>query len=138
MADAISEGLGEGGVPSRVFHMPTSDRNDVITEIFKAGAVVVGSSTINGGVLPTIAPVLEDLKGLKFRNKISGAFGSYGWSGEAVPKIKKHLESCGFSFVGSGIVAKWQPTAEDLEACREAYGRNFSIRLIQTRSVAYE
>lgn len=58
--------------------MPTSDGNQVITEIFKADAVVVGSSTINGGVLPTIAPVLEDLKGLKFRNKISGAFGSYG------------------------------------------------------------
>ncbi len=130
MTDAISEGLGEGGVPSRVFHIPTSDRNDVITEIFKAGAVVVGSSTINNSVLPTIAPILEDLKGLKFRNKVTGAFGSYGWSGESVPKIKKHLESCGLDVVGDGVAAKWQPTMEDLEACRE-YGREIAGKLME-------
>jgi len=130
MADAISEGLGEGGVPSRVFHMPTSDRNDVITEIFKSGAVVVGSSTINNSVLPTIAPILEDLKGLKFRNKVTGAFGSYGWSGESVPKIKKHLESCGFDVVGDGVAAKWQPTVEDLDGCRE-YGRKIAEELVR-------
>jgi flavorubredoxin len=92
--------------------------------------VVVGSSTINNSVLPTIAPILEDLKGLKFRNKVTGAFGSYGWSGESVPKIKKHLESCGFDVVGDGVAAKWQPTVEDLDGCRE-YGRKIAEELVR-------
>ncbi len=130
MTDAISEGLGEGSVPLRVFHMPTSDRNDVIAEIFKTGAVIVGSSTINGGVLPTIAPILEDPKGLKFRNKISGAFGFHGWSGESALRIKKHMESRGFPVVGEGVAAKWRPAAKDLEACRE-YGREIAGKLME-------
>ena len=75
-----------------MFHMAVSDRNDVITEVFKAKAVIVGSPTFNQGVLPTIAPILEDLRGLKFQNKIGAAFGTYGWSGESVKIIEEHLK----------------------------------------------
>ena len=55
----------------------------MIAEIFKAKAVIVGSPTLNHGLLPTIMPILEDLRGLRFQNKIGAAFGTYGWSGES-------------------------------------------------------
>jgi len=118
MAEAIGEGLKAEGVPFRAFYMPVSDRNDVITEIFRAKAVIVGSPTFNNGPLPTITPILEDLKGLKFQNKLSAAFGSYGWSGEAVKIIEDHLALCKFSKAAEGVKAKWQPNAEDLAKCR--------------------
>ncbi len=119
MAEAIGDGLAAEGVPYQIFHMAVSDRNDVVTEIFKAKAVIVGSPTFNRGVLPTLSPILEELKGLRFQNKIGAAFGSYGWSGEAVKIIREHLEGCGIPVVGEGILAKWQPKMEDLARCKE-------------------
>jgi anaerobic nitric oxide reductase flavorubredoxin len=91
MAEAVAQGIAGEGVPFKLFHAGLSDRNDLNTEIFKAKAVVVGSPTFNQGVLPSITPVLEDLRGLKFQNKIGAAFGSFGWSGEAVAILEEHL-----------------------------------------------
>ncbi len=102
--------------------MATSDRNDVLTEIFKARAVILGSPTLNQGVLPSITPIIEDLKGLKFKNKIGAAFGSYGWSGESVKILEGHLDEAKITRAAPGILAKWQPVAEDLAKCRE-FGR---------------
>jgi anaerobic nitric oxide reductase flavorubredoxin len=119
MAEAIGDGLAAEDVPYKVFHMAVSDINDVVTEVFKAGAIIVGSPTFNQGVLPTISPILENLKGLKFQNKIGAAFGSYGWSGEAVKIIEEHLDRCKIPVVAEGIRAKWQPKPDDLTRCRE-------------------
>ena len=119
MAEAVGEGLAAENVPFKLFHVAVTDRNDVLTEVFKAKAVVVGSPTVNRGVLPTLSPILEDLKGLRFKNKIGAAFGSYGWSGEAVKLIEEHLALCGLPVIGPGVLAKWQPTEADLAACRE-------------------
>ena len=122
MAEAVGTGLAAEGVVHKIFHMAVTDRNDVITEIFKAKAVVIGSPTLNQGLLPTIAPILEDLKGLKFQNKIGAAFGTYGWSGESVKLIEEHLNRCKIPLAAQGVRAKWQPKAADLEEC-EKLGR---------------
>jgi anaerobic nitric oxide reductase flavorubredoxin len=119
MAEAIGAGLAAEGVPYKTFYLPTSDRNDIVTEIFKTKAIIVGSPTFNQGLLPTITPILEDLKGLRFQNKIGAAFGCYGWSGESVKLIEEHLQKCQIPLVAEGILAKWQPKPEDLDRCRE-------------------
>jgi anaerobic nitric oxide reductase flavorubredoxin len=118
MAEAIGEGLAAKSIPYQIFYMPTADRNDVIAEIFKARAIIIGSPTFNQGLLPTIAPILEDLKGLKFQNKIGAAFGCYGWSGESVKIIEEHLAKCNIPLAAEGIRAKWQPRDNDLAKCR--------------------
>jgi flavorubredoxin len=128
LAEALGAGLVAEGVPYKLFHMATSDRNDVITEVFSAGAVLVGSPTFNRGVLATISPILEDLRGLGFKNKIGAAFGTYGWSGESPKLITKHLQDCGIRVVGEPLAAKWQPNAEDLERGR-ALGRQVAQAL---------
>jgi flavorubredoxin len=119
MAEAIGDGLADEGVSHKLFHMAVSDRNDVITEIFKAKAVIIGSPTLNQGILPTIAPILEDLRGLKFQNKIGAAFGTYGWSGESVKVIEEHLNRCKIPIATPGVRAKWQPKTGDLANCRK-------------------
>lgn len=118
MAVAIADGVAEGGIPSKVFHMAVADRNDVLVEIFKTKAIIIGCPTLNRGLLPSITPVLEDCKGLHFKNKISAAFGSFGWSGESVKIIEEHLEKCGFKIVAPGIKVKWQPTSDDITSCK--------------------
>lgn len=119
MSEAIGEGLLSEAVPHKIFPMPVSDVNDVVAEIFKARAVIVGSSTHNGGLLPSMAPVLEELRTLKFRNKIGAAFGSYGWSGESVKTIEEHLAESKVQKVAEGVLVKWRPRPEDLAKCRE-------------------
>jgi flavorubredoxin len=117
MADAIGTGLAKAGVPYRILNMATTDRNDVITEVFKAKAVIVGSPTVNRGPLATIMPVLEDMRGLRFRNRIGAAFGSFGWSGEAVGLLEEHLKAAGIALAAPGLKSPWQPAAEDLARC---------------------
>jgi len=122
MAEAIGDGLTDAGVDYKLIHAAVTDRNDALVDVFNARTIIVGSPTFNNGVLPTIAPILHDLKGLKFKNKLGAAFGSYGWSGESIKFIESYLGQCDIRIVREGIKCKWQPRAEDLEACR-AFGR---------------
>jgi flavorubredoxin len=128
MAQAIGEGLAKEGVKFKLFNMAVSDRNDVLTEVFKTRGIIIGSPTLNNGLLPTIKPILEDLKGLKFKNKVGAAFGSYGWSGENVKLIEENLEKAKVKVVQEGIKFKWQPTKDELEKCVE-FGRSFAAKM---------
>ncbi|MDO8725450.1 MAG: flavodoxin domain-containing protein [Candidatus Methanoperedens sp.] len=125
MAKAIAEGLEMEGVKFKLFNMAVSDRNDVLSEVFKTKGIIIGSPTLNNGLLPTIKPILEDLKGLKFKNKVGAAFGSYGWSGENVKLIEETLEKAKIKKLLDGIKVKWQPTKDELRMCVE-FGRNFA------------
>jgi len=128
MAEAIGDGLTAEGVSHKLFHVAISDRNDVLTEIFQARGVVIGSPTLNNGVLASVSPILEDLRGLRFQNKVGAAFGSYGWSGEAVKLIEEHFAKCNIPLASKGVGAKWQPTEQDLQACM-ALGREVGRRV---------
>lgn len=127
MADAIGEGIREAdpSVRIKVMNSAKEDKNDIITEVFRSKAVLVGSPTINYGFAYSIGGLLEMMKGLKFKKKKAAAFGSYGWSGDAVKQISEHLAQSGFELVDDGCKTLWVPDENALEACR-AYGRSFA------------
>ncbi|MCK5487260.1 MAG: flavodoxin domain-containing protein, partial [Desulfobacterales bacterium] len=87
MAEAIAAGINKEGVPTKPLHLRKWHRSEVMTEVFDAKAVIVGGPTLNNGLFPSLADFLSYMKGLKPLNKIGAAFGSYGWSGEAVKMI---------------------------------------------------
>jgi flavorubredoxin len=128
MGQAIAKGLEKEGVKYKLFNVAVCDKNDVLTEIFKTKGILIGSPTLNNGLLPTIMPILEELKGLKFKNKVGAAFGSYGWSGENVKLIEENLEKAKIKILQEGIKFKWQPTKEELEKCVE-FGRSFAQKM---------
>lgn len=117
MAKAIGEGLASGGTEVKVMPLRACHRSDVATEILDAGAVLVGSPTLNNNVFPTVADVLTYLKGLKPKNLIGGVFGSYGWSGEATKLIEKALAEMKVEMVAEPVQAKYVPDSTDLEKC---------------------
>jgi len=90
----------------------------VATELLEAGALIVASPTINNQVFPTVADLLTYLEGLKPKNLVGAAFGSYGWSGEAVAKIEEWLGRMKVDLVAEGVKARYVPDAEALAACR--------------------
>jgi len=118
MAETIAETLGEEGVHAVPMKLRTCHRSDIITEVVDAGAIIVGSPTLNNGLFPTVADFLTYMKGLKPLNKIGAAFGSYGWSGEAVKLINQELEAMKFDVVDPGVRIQYVPDEKGLEACR--------------------
>ena len=128
MAGTIARALSRDGVHAKPFHLRSCHRSDVMTEILDAGAVIVGSPTLNNGLFPTVSDFLTYMKGLKPKNKIGAAFGSYGWSGEAVKGVTTELEGMNFKVVDPGLKIQYVPTSEGLEACR-ALARKIAAEL---------
>lgn len=124
IAETLAEGLREADRNSTVKIINSSkyDKNDILTEVFKSKAILVGSSTINKGILSSIAGILEMIRGLGFKNKKAIAFGSYGWSGESVKMITEQLKKAGFEVINDGVREAWNPDEACLEKIR-LYGK---------------
>jgi flavorubredoxin len=88
-----------------------------MTDVLDAGAVIVGSPTLNNGLFPTVSDFLTYMKGLRPKNKIGAAFGSYGWSAEAVKLINTELETMKFEVIDPGLKIQYVPDNEGIEAC---------------------
>ena len=97
MAELIAEGIKEAdsSVTVKLYNSSRSDKTDVLTEVFKSKAILVGSSTVNRGVLSSIAAIIEEIKGLSFKNKKAAGFGCYGWSGESPKENQREIERRG-------------------------------------------
>lgn len=127
MAEAIAEGIKQADrqVEVKLFNSARADKNDILTEVFRSKAVLVGSPTVNKGVLSSIGSFLEEIKGLSFKNKKAAAFGAYGWSGESMATISKGLSEAGFNVVSDGLRLLWNPDAESLARCAD-FGKEFA------------
>ncbi len=119
MAEAIVEAIGEEGISVKLINIRKWHRSDIMTEVLDSGAILIGSPTINNGLFPTVSDILTYMKGLRPKNKIGAAFGSYGWSGEAVKLINKELEEMKFEIIDPGIRFQFVPEKEILSKCRE-------------------
>jgi len=130
MAEQIAAGIRESDnqVTVKLYNLAKTDKNDIITEIFRSKAVLFGSPTINNGILVSVAGVLEEVQGLKFKKKKAGAFGSYGWSGESVKILSGKLAQSGLDVVDEGLRLLWAPDQESMQRCRE-YGKAFAEKL---------
>jgi flavorubredoxin len=117
MARAIGEGLAHSGVDVKLMSMAENHRSDVAYEVLDAGALIVGSPTLNNNVFPSIADVLTYLKGLRPRNLIGAAFGSYGWSGESIRQVEDFLGEMNIELVGESVSTKHVPDSSALDQC---------------------
>ena len=100
----------------KVFNISKSDKNEVMTEVFKSKALAVGSPTVANSILSPVAGWLEFLKQLKFKKKKAAAFGCYGWSGESVKVLQESLKAAGFQVIPENIRAEWVAKEEDFAA----------------------
>ncbi len=131
MAVAVADGLTAGGATPRVVPLRSSHRSDLAMEILDAGALILGSPTINQQMFPTLADVLTYLKGLKPLNLVGAAFGSYGWSGEAVGYLNDLLKQMKVELVSDGVKVQYVPDDNALNECR-ALGVLVADRLKRT------
>lgn len=117
MARAISEGLADKGITVKLMSLDAVHRSDVAYELLDAGILALGSPTLNNNLFPSMADVLTYLKGLRPRNLLGAAFGSYGWSGESVKQLETYLEDMKADLPGEGIRVKHVPGEGALKQC---------------------
>jgi len=117
MARAIAEGIESEGVVVKVMGLEGWHRSDVMTEILDARAVVLGSATLNNGMMPRMADMLAYMKGLRPAGKIGAAFGSYGWGGEAPRLLDAFIAEMKFEIAGECLRVNYVPGPDDLAKC---------------------
>jgi anaerobic nitric oxide reductase flavorubredoxin len=128
MTVPIMQGIKDEGVDVKVVKLRSNPVSHAVKEFWKARACLVGSPTLNNSMFPTIAQFLTYLKGLKPKNRMTAAFGSYGWGGGAVRDIYEELKKMGLEIVEQGIQVVYKPSAEDKKNCYE-FGREFANRV---------
>ena len=130
MAEGIAAGIKsvDKDVAVKLYNAAHSDKNDVITEMFKSKAILIGSSTVNKSIMSATAAILGMVKGLGFKDKKAAAFGSYGWSGESVAIITEKLKEAKLQIVNDGIKELWNPDKASMDRCKE-FGRDFISKL---------
>ena len=130
MAEAIARGIrmADAEVELAVHSLARSDKNDVMTDMFRSKAVLIGSPSHNKCALASVGAVIEELRGLAFQGKKAAAFGCYGWSGEAQARLTAILGEIGFDVVDAGIKNMWEPDGAALDACVE-YGKQFAVKV---------
>ena len=126
LAEAIAEGIKQADptVNIKLYNTGRKDKNDILTEIFQSKAILVGSPTVNNGVLSSIAGIMEEIRGLQFKNKKAAAFGTYGWSEKSVKMIGQLLDEAGFEVVSDGYKVSWNPDEATIDGAVE-FGKNF-------------
>ena len=130
MAKAVAAGINMTGASVKLINLAHSHRSDVMADVLNAKAVILGCATLNNGMLPRMAGFLMYMRGLKPTNKIGAAFGSFGWSGEAVKLMNRAMEDMKFDIIEPGLRVKYVPGHTDLSECVEM-GKRIGQAVIQ-------
>jgi flavorubredoxin len=130
LAFALAEGIRAAGVEVQLCDLEANDRSAVMTEVGRSGLIAFGAPTMNNQMFPKMADVLNYVKGLRPKNKIGFAFGSYGWSGEGAKQISAELEAMGAEQLEPLFQVKYMPSAEDLCKMTEI-GKKLGAALIE-------
>jgi flavorubredoxin len=118
MAEAVAAGAeSAGGVRVSLYDLEGSEVAPFVDLIEGADGIVIGSPTINGDAVKPVWDLLSSLAVVGVRGKLGAAFGSFGWSGEAVAMIEDRLRGLKLRVPVKGVRAKLVPTADELAEC---------------------
>jgi anaerobic nitric oxide reductase flavorubredoxin len=130
MTIPIAEGIKAAGVEVDVIKLRATPMSVAIKKFWESRGALIGTPTLNNIMFPSVAEFLQHLKGLRPKNRIAGAFGSFGWGGGAVKEAYDTLKSMGLETVEPGIQVQYRPSVEDDQKCFE-YGKQFAEKVIE-------
>lgn len=120
MAIALQDGLESAGVPVTVRSLQTNHISQIMPDVLHSRAVLIGTPTLNNGMLPSVGAFLTYLKGLRPKKKIGFAFGSYGWGGQGAKEAAAVMKELGWDMPLDLINSVYNPDESELEAVRKA------------------
>ena len=118
MADVVAAGAKSQGVAVSLHDLEQTDSATFADLVEDADGIAVGSPTFNGDAVKPVWQLLSSLNTVELRGKWGAVFGSYGWSGEAVPLVEERLRGLKFRLPLAGVRARLIPTPDELAECR--------------------
>ncbi|MEH1812654.1 MAG: diflavin flavoprotein [Nostoc sp.] len=134
LAQAIARGITKAGVAVESINCEFTEPEEIRAAVEKAGGFIIGSPTLGGHAPTPVQTALGIVLSTATNNKLAGAFGSFGWSGEAVDLIESKLKDAGYRFGFDTIRVKFKPDDATLQLCEEA-GTDFAQALKKARKV---
>jgi flavorubredoxin len=124
----LMQGIKDEGVGCKVIKLRATPMSAAITQFWKSRGSLIGSPTLNNILYPSVAEFLTHLRGLRPKNRIMGAFGSYGWGGGAVKDAYEEFKKMKLEIVEPGIQINYKPSMEDEDKCYE-FAREFARKV---------
>ncbi len=128
MALPIMEGIKDEGVDCKIIKLRATPMSAAIKEFWKSRGCLIGTPTLNNIMFPSVAEFLTHLRGLRPKNRIAAAFGSYGWGGGAVKEAYEEFKKMGLEIIEPGIQTLYRPSTEDEKQCYE-FGKGFAKKV---------
>jgi flavorubredoxin len=122
IGDLIAEGIRISGHEAKVV-ADKSIKKEADLEGYDA--YVFGSATYHGEMMQSMKTLLFLAEKVNLVGKVGGAFGAYGWSGEAVKMVEERLKSLRFKLPVDSLTFRFRPTDADMEKCR-VFGREIA------------
>jgi len=113
MAVQVATGLKKAGVAVDLVDIETTLLGDLEELVVKADGIMIGSPTINQNTLLPVYKLFSVINPIRDKGKPGAAFGSFGWSGEAVRLIEDHLSNLKLKVVQEGQTARFYPNKEE-------------------------
>lgn len=130
MATPIMQGIRAAGVDVDVLKLRSTPMSVAIKRTWESRALLVGTPTLNNIMFPTVAEFLTHLRGLRPKNRLAGAFGSFGWGGGAVKEAYEAFKKIGLETFEPGVEVLYRPSEEDDRKCFE-FGKRFAEKTIE-------
>lgn len=128
MTTPIMQGIRDEGVACKVIKLRATPVSVAIKEFWRARGCLIGTPTLNNIMYPTISEFLTYLRGLRPKNRIMGAFGSYGWGGGAVKEAYEEFKKIGLETAEPGMQVLYKPSVQDEDMCYN-FGREFAKKV---------
>jgi anaerobic nitric oxide reductase flavorubredoxin len=130
MTIPIMEGIKAAGVDVDILKLRSTPMSVAIKRVWESRAMLIGTPTLNNIMFPAVAEFLTHLRGLRPKNRLAGAFGSYGWGGGAVREAYEHFKKMGLEVVEPGMEVIYRPSLDDDKKCF-AFGKQFAEKTIE-------
>lgn len=119
MAEYMKGKIAQKGIKADAHEITSMDMVKIIGLIEGASGILIGSPTLNQDAVKPAWDVLSMVNPIINRGKAAGAFGSYGWSGEAAAMLTERLKSLKFKVVEEGLKFRLVPNAEEFKTADE-------------------
>ncbi len=123
IALALQSGLEEAGIPVTMRFLQTNHISNIVPDVLRSKIILIGTPTLNNGMLPTVSAFLTYIKGLRPKNRIGFAFGSYGWGGQGARQVAEVIREMGWEMPEEPINLRYVPDAGELAQVKAAGGR---------------
>ncbi|SHK60097.1 Flavorubredoxin [Clostridium cavendishii DSM 21758] len=137
LANTIANGIKSvGNFEVKLYNVIHNDVNNILKDIGESDGILFGSPTIVGELLEPIRDLMSKLNPIVHGGKIAAGFGSFGWSGEAVPRIETRLQELKMKLYGPGLKINFKPSEDDLKAAFN-FGIGFAETVLGKKSASY-